>query len=73
VSLQPNCKGGEELSGGFSIAKMEKRMRPGALSEQGFLGPTESLEAVMAQDDQTLGELGVAQEEIAGALEKAQL
>lgn len=28
-----------------SIAELEKRMRPGAMSQVGFLGPTESLKA----------------------------
>lgn len=58
------------MSGDFSIAELEKRMRPGAWSEGGFLGPTESLEAIVAQDDQTLRELGITYEGIADALEK---
>ena len=32
------------------IAEPEKRMRPGALSQQGFLGPQESLEVTTAAD-----------------------
>ncbi len=51
-----------------SIADLEKGMRPGAWSGAGFLGPEESLEAVMRADDQTLGELGVCHQSIADAL-----
>lgn len=45
-------------------------MRPGAYSQKGFLGRTESLEAVIAQDAQTLKTLGVSHEQIAAALER---
>ncbi len=43
----------------FSIPELEKRMRPGAYSGGGFLGPTESLEAVLIRDRQTLEEAQV--------------
>jgi hypothetical protein len=52
-----------------SIIEIEKRMRPGAYSEKGFLGQLESLEYVVSQDTQTLNMLGVSFEQIADALE----
>jgi len=52
-----------------SLSELERRMRPGAYSQKGFLGRTESLEAVIAQDAQTLKTLGVSHEQIAAALE----
>jgi len=58
-----------ETSNFPSIAELEKRMRPGGYSVQGFLGPVESLEAVIAHDIETLENLGVSYEEIAEALE----
>ncbi len=45
-------------------------MRPGAWSERGFLGDLESLEVVLAQDNQTLKALDISCEQIAEALEK---
>lgn len=53
----------------LSTAELEMRMRPGAYSNQGFLGATESLEAVREQDRKTLERLGVSCEAIASALE----
>jgi hypothetical protein len=53
-----------------SISEVEKRMRPGAFSARGFLGKMESLEAVIAQDDQMLKELGLSHDHIADALEE---
>ena len=52
-----------------SIPELERRMRPGGFSSVGFLGPTESLEAVLARDDQTLKELGLSHDQVANALE----
>jgi hypothetical protein len=52
-----------------SISELEKRMRPGAYSGGGFLGQTESLEAVVTQDSQALNTLGISHEQIAEALE----
>ncbi len=43
-------------------------MRPGAFSKGGFLGPSESLEAVISRDDQTLEGLGIGHAQIAEAL-----
>ena len=53
-----------------SIPELESRMRPGAYSQGGFLGSTESLEVVIAQDDQALRTLGVSHEQIADVLEQ---
>lgn len=53
----------------LSISELEKRMRPGAYSKGGFLGQTESLEAVIAKDTQTLRMLGVSRGQIADRLE----
>ena len=52
-----------------SLHELEERMRPGACSEKGFLWPTESLEAVIDHDNQTLIRLGVSHDQIADALE----
>jgi hypothetical protein len=52
----------------LSIPELERRMRPGTYSQNGFLGQTESLEAVVAQDSQILKTLGVSHDQIADAL-----
>jgi hypothetical protein len=52
-----------------SISELEKKMRPGACSGGGFLGPTESLEAVLEQDSTTLARSGFSHAQIAAALE----
>jgi hypothetical protein len=44
-------------------------MRPGALSQTGFLGEAESLHKVLAHDSQALAELGVTCEELAARLD----
>ena len=44
-------------------------MRPGADSRGGFLGPTESLEAVLIKDRHTLEEAQMTYEQVANALE----
>jgi len=49
---------------------LEGRMRPGAYSVAGFLGVTESLEFVLAQDEQALIKQRLTFEEIADELEK---
>ena len=53
-----------------SISELERRMRPGAMSRMGFLGFSESLEVVLAQDNQILKALHISCEQIAEALEK---
>ncbi len=53
----------------LSISELEKKMRPGACSGGGFLGPTESLEAVIEQDSATLAKSGFSHAQIADALE----
>lgn len=50
------------------IVELERRMRPGAWSQSGFLGPTERLEDVLAADARTLDELGVTGEDLVDAL-----
>lgn len=44
-------------------------MRPGVWSKGGFLGRSESLEAVLAEDRQTLKALGLTYQQLADALE----
>ena len=44
-------------------------MRPGRYSSVGFLGPAESLEAVLAQNAATISELGLSFDEVAQALQ----
>jgi hypothetical protein len=51
-------------------AWIEQRMRPGRWSHSGFLGEKESLQEVIARDDQTLARLGVSHAQIAGALDR---
>jgi hypothetical protein len=49
-------------------AKLERRMRPGAWSECGFLGEAESLRDVLDADAATLAELAVTAETLADTL-----
>lgn len=58
------------LTSANSTSQLERRMRPGAYSEAGFLGFEESLESVLAQDEQTLTKLSVTFEKIADDLER---
>lgn len=48
----------------------EARMRPGAWSEGGFLGPDESLTEVIERDANTINILGVRYEQFADNLER---
>jgi uncharacterized protein (TIGR03066 family) len=51
---------------GKNIAKLEKVMRPGALSEAGFLGKDENLLKVLAADNKyVVDELGLTHQELA--------
>jgi hypothetical protein len=59
VSLEPSK---------LSMTVLESRMRPGVLSQGGFLGENERLANVLAEDSQTLAELGVDYEELAEKL-----
>jgi hypothetical protein len=52
-----------------SFIELERRMRPGAYSEKGFLGQLESLKTVVSQDKQRLKMLGVSFEQIGATLE----
>jgi hypothetical protein len=54
--------------GRVDYAKLEKRMRPGAWSECGFLGERESLREVLDSDAATLIELGVTAKALADTL-----
>jgi hypothetical protein len=56
-------------SGEPGLAELEARMRPGGLSGTGFLGPAESLPAVLAADEQVMTRAGLTFEAVAGALE----
>ncbi len=49
-------------------AELERRMRPGAWSECGFLGETESLRDVLDSDAAALAELGVTAKALADTL-----
>ena len=51
------------------IERIEARMRPGALSVRGFLGPNESLRTVMAADSQAMQRSGVTFESLAASIE----
>jgi hypothetical protein len=53
----------------LSTAELEKRMRAGAWSTRGFLGPHEYLEDVLQLDGEVLALLGVTHRRIADALE----
>lgn len=52
-----------------SEAEVEARMRPGAFSRTGFLGPNERLGQVLATDAETLRNLNLTYAEIASKLE----
>jgi hypothetical protein len=60
----------DSLASANSTPLLEKRMRPGAYSEGGFLGKTESLERVLKKDEQVLKEFGIAFERLASELKK---
>jgi hypothetical protein len=49
-------------------ARLERRMRPGARSECGFLGESESLRDVLEADAAALAELGIAAKDLADTL-----
>lgn len=53
-----------------SMDELEKRMRPHAYSDVGFLGVTESLESVLSQDEQTFKNLGITFEKVGGELQR---
>lgn len=58
------------LASANSTSLLERRMRPNAYSQGGFLGATESLESVIRQDEQTLKVLGITFEKLASELKK---
>jgi hypothetical protein len=51
-------------------AELETKLKPGGYSKMGFLGPKESLEAVIKKDSRTLEKFGLSHEEVSSALEK---
>ncbi len=51
------------------LERIEARMRPGALSVAGFLGPNESLRAVLADDELAMQRTGITFETLAAAIE----
>jgi hypothetical protein len=53
-----------------SMDELGERMRPGALSERGFLGPNETLASVLIRDSQTVDRLGLSHKELAGFLKR---
>jgi hypothetical protein len=53
----------------LAVGELEMRMRPGSLSQGGFLGKNEKLQEVMNRDDKTLKELGLTHEEMAARLD----
>jgi len=57
----------------MQMTDLEAKMRPGALSQEGFLGPRESLDSILQEDRATLARLGMSYNVIADALEKVLL
>ncbi len=53
-----------------TTAEILARLRPGGVSERGFLGPDESLDEVLDRDAATMGRLGLAYGRLADALEQ---
>ncbi len=53
-----------------TVAELEARMRPGAYSDKGFLGPDESLEEVIRRDEMTMHDMRITCEEIANAIRR---
>ena len=51
------------------IKRIEERMRPGAMSESGFLGSSDKLIDVVERDERTLKQLGISPKQIADRLE----
>ena len=55
---------------GVPIDVIEKRARPGQYAESGFLGPTEKLQDVLKNDNDTVNQLGTTYIELASHLKK---
>jgi hypothetical protein len=53
----------------LEIAELESRMRPGAFSRAGFLGPQENLLQVLEADRQQVARMGLTFEQLAEPLE----
>jgi hypothetical protein len=54
----------------MTTSMLEARMRPGAWSEKGFLGPDESLTEVIERDAGTVRTMGLTYEDLADGLEQ---
>lgn len=50
------------------ITQLERSLRPGSDSHAGFLGPNESLVSIMAEDNDTVSELGLSHAQLADFL-----
>ncbi len=55
---------------GISLEELEERMRPGEMSDSGFLGKNERLLDVLREDQATVDRLGVTHKEIARVLKE---
>lgn len=51
-------------------SELERRMRPGSFSQDGFLGPEENLGQVLLHDEATIKRLGISYDSLAGRLEE---
>lgn len=58
------------MQNGIMIEELQKRMRPGAWSQQGFLGENESLLSVIAEDRRVLEQVGIPSTQIALQIEQ---
>jgi len=54
---------------GVDVDELERRMRPGGWSQEGFLRPEQSLVQVLADDRASIQKLGVSVQQISDALE----
>jgi hypothetical protein len=52
------------------IESLEAKMRPGQSSQGGFLGSTESLDAVITHDEEIIAKFGLTHDQVAQAIEK---
>ena len=59
----------EKKPDSLSIKELERRMRPGVLSQDGFLGEEENLKDVLRKDARKLQKLGITHSQLADRLE----
>lgn len=55
---------------GIDVEELERRMRPGGWSQEGFLTSEQSLVQVLADDHVSIQKLGVSKQQISGTLER---